>query len=146
MPRPGLKRTRRSLPNTPGRSRHAVRASTQCQMTSVQWSETDWPKPTGENSCRTISSPRLTNATADENTLHAPGVLRSRANIRVFERAICQRRQECSGKHSHGGGDHPDSGYQTDDPDVRVIFVTRYPYKIFYRVRDAVEILHIRHT
>ena len=42
--------------------------------------------------------------------------------------------------------EHPHSGYRTDDPDVRVIFVTRYPYKIFYRVRDAVEILHIRHT
>ena len=43
-------------------------------------------------------------------------------------------------------GDHPHSGYRTDDPDVRVIFVTRYPYKIFYRVRDSVEIVHIRHT
>jgi toxin ParE1/3/4 len=43
-------------------------------------------------------------------------------------------------------GDHPHSGYRTDDPDVRVIFVIRYPYKIFYRVRDVVEILHIRHT
>ena len=42
--------------------------------------------------------------------------------------------------------DHPHSGYRTDNPDVRVIFVVRYPYKIFYRVRDAVEILHIRHT
>jgi toxin ParE1/3/4 len=41
---------------------------------------------------------------------------------------------------------HPHSGYRTDDPDVRVIFVTRYPYKIFYRVRDVVEIVHIRHT
>ncbi|MBR1245055.1 type II toxin-antitoxin system RelE/ParE family toxin [Bradyrhizobium sp. AUGA SZCCT0274] len=42
--------------------------------------------------------------------------------------------------------DHPHIGYQTDNPDVRVIFVARYPYKIFYRVRDAVEILHIRDT
>ena len=42
--------------------------------------------------------------------------------------------------------DHPHSGYRTDNPDVQVIFVARYPYKIFYRVRDAVEILHIRHT
>jgi toxin ParE1/3/4 len=42
--------------------------------------------------------------------------------------------------------DHPHSGYRADNPDVRVIFVARYPYKIFYRVRDAVEILHIRHT
>lgn len=42
--------------------------------------------------------------------------------------------------------DHPHVGYRTDNPDVRVLFVGRYPYKIFYRVRDAVEILHIRHT
>jgi toxin ParE1/3/4 len=44
-------------------------------------------------------------------------------------------------------GDQPHSGYRTDNPEVRVMFVVRYPYKIFYRVRDdAVEILHIRHT
>ncbi|MDP1868947.1 type II toxin-antitoxin system RelE/ParE family toxin [Bradyrhizobium sp.] len=30
---------------------------------------------------------------------------------------------------------------------IRVVTVVRYPYRIFYRVRDdAVEILHIRHT
>lgn len=42
--------------------------------------------------------------------------------------------------------DHPLSGYRTDDPEVRVLFIVRYPYKIFYRVRETVEILHIRHT
>lgn len=42
--------------------------------------------------------------------------------------------------------DQPYSGHRTVNPEVRVIFVTRYPYKIFYRVRDAIEILHIRHT
>jgi toxin ParE1/3/4 len=42
--------------------------------------------------------------------------------------------------------EHPDSGYRTDNPDVRIKFVVRYPYKIFYRVRDEIEILHIRHT
>ena len=42
--------------------------------------------------------------------------------------------------------DHPESGYRTNNPDVRVKFVVRYPYKIFYRVRDEIEILHIRHT
>jgi len=32
-------------------------------------------------------------------------------------------------------------------PNVRVVLVLRYPYKIFYRINeDAVEILHIRHT
>ena len=41
----------------------------------------------------------------------------------------------------------PYSGYKTDDPDVRALFIIRYPYKIFYRVRDdIVEIVHIRHT
>ena len=30
---------------------------------------------------------------------------------------------------------------------VRVIFIRRYPYRLFYRVRDdGLEILHIRHT
>jgi len=44
-------------------------------------------------------------------------------------------------------GDQPHIGYRTDNPGVRVMFVVRYPYKIFYRVRDdVVEILHIRHT
>jgi toxin ParE1/3/4 len=44
-------------------------------------------------------------------------------------------------------GDQPHSGFQTDNPDVRVVFAVRYPYKIFYRVRDpVVETLHVRHT
>jgi plasmid stabilization system protein ParE len=44
-------------------------------------------------------------------------------------------------------GDQPYSGYRTDNPEVRVTFVVRYPYKIFYRIREpVVEILHIRHT
>ncbi|MEX2034853.1 MAG: type II toxin-antitoxin system RelE/ParE family toxin [Xanthobacteraceae bacterium] len=43
--------------------------------------------------------------------------------------------------------DQPYSGYKTDDPDVRVKFIVRYPYKLFYRLRDdVVEIAHIRHT
>ena len=43
--------------------------------------------------------------------------------------------------------DHPYGGYKTNDPDVRVKFLIRYPYKIFYRLRDdVVEIAHIRHT
>jgi toxin ParE1/3/4 len=44
-------------------------------------------------------------------------------------------------------GDQPYIGYRTDIPNVRVMFVVRYPYKVFYRVRETVvEILHIRHT
>jgi plasmid stabilization system protein ParE len=42
--------------------------------------------------------------------------------------------------------EHPLGGYRTDDAEVRVLFIVRYPYKIFYRVRETVEILHIRHT
>jgi toxin ParE1/3/4 len=42
--------------------------------------------------------------------------------------------------------EHPLSGYRTGNSDVRVVFIVRYPYKIFYRVRETVEILHIRHT
>jgi addiction module RelE/StbE family toxin len=35
----------------------------------------------------------------------------------------------------------------TDSEGVRVLFVGKYPYKIFYRVRgDAIEVVHIRHT
>jgi plasmid stabilization system protein ParE len=30
--------------------------------------------------------------------------------------------------------------------DVRVVVVTRYPYNVFYRVTDRVEILHIHHA
>jgi plasmid stabilization system protein ParE len=44
-------------------------------------------------------------------------------------------------------GEHPYSGYRTEDGDIRVKFIGRYPYKLFYRVRDdTVEIVHIRHT
>jgi toxin ParE1/3/4 len=43
--------------------------------------------------------------------------------------------------------DLPHTGARTDDGDVRVLFIVRYPYKVFYRVRgEMVEILHIRHT
>jgi len=43
--------------------------------------------------------------------------------------------------------EHPHSGYRADDADLRVKFLSRYPYKIFYRARnEIVEIIHIRHT
>jgi toxin ParE1/3/4 len=43
--------------------------------------------------------------------------------------------------------DQPQSGHSTEDSEVRVIFVARYPYKIFYRLNEAViEIMHIRNT
>jgi plasmid stabilization system protein ParE len=38
-------------------------------------------------------------------------------------------------------------GHATDVGNVRVLFVGRYPYKIFYRLSgNDVEIVHIRHT
>jgi addiction module RelE/StbE family toxin len=44
-------------------------------------------------------------------------------------------------------GAHPFIGIATDNPDIRVLPPTRYPYRIYYTVRgDEVVILHIRHT
>lgn len=41
----------------------------------------------------------------------------------------------------------PLSGVETDVEGVRVIFVGRYPFRVFYRVRDdTIEILRILHT
>jgi plasmid stabilization system protein ParE len=42
----------------------------------------------------------------------------------------------------------PHAGHLTDEPDVRVLSVVRYPYLIFYAVdlaADQVVILHVRH-
>lgn len=42
--------------------------------------------------------------------------------------------------------DFPRLGRATDEPDVRVLPLTRYPYVVFYSVMsDEVVILHIRH-
>jgi toxin ParE1/3/4 len=36
---------------------------------------------------------------------------------------------------------------RSDDPDIRVKTVSRYPYRIFYRIEgEAVAIVHIRHA
>ena len=44
-------------------------------------------------------------------------------------------------------GDFPESGQRTDELDARVVFSTRYPYRIYYRVAsDDILILHIRHA
>lgn len=43
--------------------------------------------------------------------------------------------------------DLPDSGQPFPDLEARVLFSTRYPYRIYYRVRgDEVSVLHIRHA
>ena len=45
-------------------------------------------------------------------------------------------------------GRWPESARRVEDrPDVRVVPVLRYPFKIFYHVvSDRIEILHIRHA
>jgi plasmid stabilization system protein ParE len=43
-------------------------------------------------------------------------------------------------------GDFPFLGRETNEPGVRVLSLTRYPYLIFYAVlSDTVAVLHIRH-
>jgi toxin ParE1/3/4 len=44
-------------------------------------------------------------------------------------------------------GDFPESAQRSDELDARVAFSTRYPYRIYYRIKsDEVVILHIRHA
>lgn len=44
-------------------------------------------------------------------------------------------------------GDFPESGQQTDEGAVRVIYARRYPYRIYYRIgSNEISVLHIRHT
>ena len=40
----------------------------------------------------------------------------------------------------------PLSARATDDPAVRVKLVAKYPYKVFYRVSDCVDVIHVRHA
>jgi toxin ParE1/3/4 len=43
--------------------------------------------------------------------------------------------------------DFPESGQRADELDAQVVFSTRYPYRVYYRVpSDAVLILHTRHA
>jgi toxin ParE1/3/4 len=42
---------------------------------------------------------------------------------------------------------HPLSGVETEFPGIRATLAGRYPYKIYYRIRnDTLELIHIRHT
>jgi toxin ParE1/3/4 len=44
-------------------------------------------------------------------------------------------------------GDFPEAGRRSDELDVRVIFATRYPYRIYYRIAaNEILVLHIRHA
>jgi addiction module RelE/StbE family toxin len=43
-------------------------------------------------------------------------------------------------------GEYPLMGPRSDEPDVRLIPIGRYPYLIFYAVTDVVTILHVRHA
>lgn len=44
-------------------------------------------------------------------------------------------------------GDFPEAGHRSPELEARVIFSTRYPYRIYYRlVGGEISILHIRHA
>lgn len=44
-------------------------------------------------------------------------------------------------------GQRPNLGTRTNDPEIRILAPTRYPYRIYYTVTaDAVVVLHVRHT
>jgi toxin ParE1/3/4 len=46
-------------------------------------------------------------------------------------------------------GEFPLVGHRTDEADVRVLSVVRYPFLIFYAIDDAageIVILHVRHS
>ncbi len=44
-------------------------------------------------------------------------------------------------------GDFPATGIATDEPGVRVLSPTKYPYRIYFAVTETtVVILHVRHT
>ena len=50
-------------------------------------------------------------------------------------------------KLARGLGDFPELGQRSDELDVRVILLGRYPYRVYYRAEaDEIVILHIRHT
>ena len=94
---------------------------------------------------------KRTNATAYEGSVHPGSLRRSGKNIRVLGGTFARRCAQCDGEHTRSCHIIERSAlqriYRTNDPDVLVKFVARYPYKIFYRVRgDAIEIAHIRHT
>lgn len=41
---------------------------------------------------------------------------------------------------------HPEASNRTTETDIRVKIVTRYRYKIFFRVADeGIDVLHVRH-
>jgi hypothetical protein len=85
MPRPGPRRIRRSLLNTPGKSRHGGQASIRCRTTNARQSGRDWLKPIAESLCRKNSLLKPISATG-ESPLHASGVLRPRTSLRIFKR------------------------------------------------------------
>jgi plasmid stabilization system protein ParE len=46
-----------------------------------------------------------------------------------------------------GLSEFPETGQRSDELDVRVLFATRYPYRIYYRlIPGEILILHIRHV
>ena len=78
-------------------------------------------------------------ALADINAIHEYLKERSPSGARGVVRAIFAGIQLIA--------EHPLSYQRTDDPDIRVLVVRRYRYRIFYSVAgDTVEIIHVRHA
>ena len=87
---------------------------------------------------RVVYSPR-----AIQDLEHIAGYYRSVADPKIAA-AISERIEQVINRIAHQPQTAP---RVVERSGVRAVLVLRYPYKIFYRLRDdAVEILHIRHT
>jgi plasmid stabilization system protein ParE len=87
------------------------------------------------------------------NIVYSPRATRDLEAIAAYYRAVADPKISAAIGERIGYAigrlaEHPYSGTRVSGrSDVRSLLALRYPYRIFYRVRnDAVEILHIRHT
>ena len=130
MPRPGPWRIRRSLPNTPAKSRRVGPASTRCRTTSGRRSRRVSLRPIAGNSCRTNRC-RSRQAPRRMKVRYTPAAFSDRERIIEYlrERSACRARNVAASIREAVAqlNDHPHSGYRTDAPDVRVIFVGSLP-------------------
>jgi plasmid stabilization system protein ParE len=69
-------------------------------------------------------------------------------NIAQYNRDAAQRVEDAIRAACRGAGDLPYAAVATDEPNVRRLPLTRYPYTIFYRIdaaRGQVEIARVVH-
>ena len=67
--------------------------------------------------------------------------------VRHASPAAAERVQDHLRSRIRGLGKHPYTGRRGSEPDIRVLAPSRYPYRIYYMIRnDEVIILHVRHT